>query len=88
MTETTEKGETMYMVYWTIADEAASTPHAQLFDTSEMVAAMGFMEELRRRQRAGEGVRFITMCSEHPDMVGHPGVDVTGPDYDWKKRRR
>jgi len=49
---------------------------------------MGFMEDLRRRQRAGEGVRFITMCSEHPDVVGHPGVDVTGPDYNWKKRRR
>ena len=78
----------MYMVYWTIVDEAASTPYAQSFDTAEMAAAMGFMEELRRRQRAGEGVRFITMCSEHPDMVGHQGVDVTGPDYDWKKRRR
>jgi len=78
----------MYMVYWTIVDEAASTPHAQRFDTSEMTAALGFMEDLRRRQRAGEGVRFITMCSEHPDVVGHPGVDVTGPDYNWKKRRR
>jgi hypothetical protein len=78
----------MYMVYWTIVDEAASVPHAQLFDTGEMTVAMGFMEELRRRQRAGEGVRFITMCSEHPDVVGHPGVDVTGPDYNWKKRRR
>ena len=47
-----------------------------------------FMEDLRRRQREGEGVRFVTMCSEHPDVVGHPGVDVTGPEYDWKKRRR
>jgi hypothetical protein len=78
----------MYMVYWTIVDEAAGTPQAQLFDTSEMTAALGFMEELRKRQRAGEGVRFITMCSEHPDMVGNPGVDVTGPEYNWKKRRR
>ena len=78
----------MYMVYWTIVERGASTPHQQPFDTSEMVQAMGFMEELRRRQRAGEGVRFVTMCSEHPDVVGHPGVDVTGPDYNWKKRRR
>jgi hypothetical protein len=78
----------MYMVYWTIVDEAAATPRAQPFDTSEMTAALAFMEDLRRRQRAGEGVRFITMCSEHPDVVGHPGVDVTGPDYNWKKRRR
>jgi hypothetical protein len=78
----------MYMVYWTIIEESGSEAHAQGFGTGEMVKAMGFMEDLRRRQREGEGVRFITMCSEHPDVVGHPGVDVTGPDYDWKKRRR
>ena len=78
----------MYMVYWTTIENEAALPHAESFDTSEMVAAMKFMEALRTRQRAGEPVRFITMCSEHPDVVGHPGVDVTGPDYDWKKRRR
>jgi len=78
----------MYMVYWTVVDDEAMQPHCQPFDTSEMVPAMQFMEALRARQRAGEGVRFITMCSEHPDVVGHPGVDVTGPDYNWKKRRR
>ena len=78
----------MYMVYWTVVGDEESEAHARSFDTSEMVPAMQFMEELRKRQRAGEGVRFITMCSEHPDVVGHPGVDVTGPDYDWKKRRR
>jgi hypothetical protein len=84
----------MYMVYWTTIEEegedegGAGAPHAEAFDTSDMVAAMKFMEELRARQRAGEALRFITMCSEHPDVVGHPGVDVTGPDYNWKKRRR
>jgi hypothetical protein len=77
----------MYMVYWTIFEETESRPYAQGFDTTEMVKAMGFMEELRKRQRAGEGIRFITMCSEHPDVVGHPGVDVTGPGYNWRKRR-
>lgn len=77
----------MYMVYWTIFDETGSRPQAAGFATEEMVKAMGFMEDLRRRQRAGEGVRFITMCSEHPDVVGLPGVDVTGPAYNWKKRR-
>ena len=77
----------MYMVYWTVVDGAATHPHAQGFDTAEMVPAMGFMEALRKRQREGEGIRFITMCSEHPDVVGHPGVDVTGADYNWKKRR-
>jgi hypothetical protein len=83
-----ERGDTMYMVYWTTIENEASVAHAEPFDTSEMVAAMKYMEELRTRQRAGESVRFITMCSEHPDVVGHPGVDVTGPDYNWKKRRR
>ena len=78
----------MYMVYWTIEEDGNRAPHAQPFGTSEMVAAMRFMEDLRRRQREGEGVRFVTMCSEHPDVVGHPGVDVTGPEYNWKKRRR
>jgi hypothetical protein len=79
---------TMYMVYWTVVDESGSACHAQAFDTAEMVPAMQFMEALRARQRAGEGVGFITMSSEHPDSIGHPGVDVTGPDYNWKKRRR
>ena len=78
----------MYMVYWTVVEETETRPEARAFGTEAMVEAMGFMEELRRRQRGGEGVRFITMCSEHPDLVGHPGVDVTGPDYNWKKRRR
>jgi hypothetical protein len=81
-------GCAMYMVYWTIVKEGGHTPHQESFDTTEMVPAMQFMETLRRRQREGEGIRFITMCSEHPDVVGHPGVDVTGPDYNWKKRRR
>ncbi|MCS0630689.1 hypothetical protein NX786_15230 [Telluria mixta] len=78
----------MYMVYWTIEEDGRQAPHAQPFDTTAMVEAMRFMEDLRRRQREGEGVRFVTMCSEHPDVVGHPGVDVTGPAYNWKKRRR
>jgi hypothetical protein len=78
----------MYMVYWTVVDGDIFTPHEKAYDTSEMVGAMQFMEQLRTRQRAGEHVRFITMASEHPDSVGHPGVDVTGSDYNWKKRRR
>lgn len=78
----------MYMVYWTIVEEEEIRPESQAFGTEAMVEAMTFMEGLRRRQREGEAVRFITMCSEHPDVVGHPGVDVTGPDYNWKKRRR
>lgn len=78
----------MYMVYWTVVDGDKHTPHQQAYDTSEMLEAMRFMEGLRGRQRAGENLRFITMASEHPDSIGHPGVDVTGPGYNWKKRRR
>ena len=78
----------MYMVYWTIVDEDGQHAAGAAVRHQRDGGGDGFMEELRRRQRAGEGVRFITMCSEHPDVVGHPGVDVTGPDYNWKKRRR
>ena len=52
-----------------------------------MLAGMALMEQLRTRQRAGEGVRFVTMSSENPDSVGNPGVDVVGPGYKWTKRR-
>lgn len=78
----------MYRVYWTVVEAQGEQPHSAPFDTSDMLGAMQFMEQLRARQRAGEPIRFVTMCSEHPDVVGHPGVDVTGPDYNWKKRRR
>ena len=53
-----------------------------------MVGAMKWMEELRTRQRAGEGVCFVTMSSENPDAVGPPGVADPAADYNWKKRRR
>lgn len=74
----------MFMVYWTVDETIA---HAQAFAATDMLAAMALMEQLRTRQRAGEGVRFITMASENPDSVGHPGVDVVGPGYKWTKRR-
>lgn len=51
------------------------------------MAAMALMEQLRTRQRAGEGVHAITMASENPDSVGHPGVAVVGPGCKWTKRR-
>lgn len=78
----------MYMVYWTVIDNGVKKPHAREFNSDEMMAAIKFMEALRTRQRAGEGICFVTMSSEHPDSVGHPGVAEPGPDYSWKKRRR
>lgn len=78
----------MYMVYWTLVDQQQQMPQAKAFDSSALREAMQFMEQLRSRQRAGEGVRFIVMSSENPDSVGPAGVAETGPDYAWKKRRR
>jgi hypothetical protein len=78
----------MYMVYWTEVNDDAATAHGREFATSDMTGAMQFMEALRARQRQGEGICFVTMSSENPDSVGHPGVADPGPDYNWKKRRR
>lgn len=78
----------MFMVYWSEAGSSEPRPHAQAFASDQMVAAMQFAEALRARQRAGEALRFITLCSENPDSVGQAGVAETGADYQWKKRRR
>jgi hypothetical protein len=78
----------MYMVYWTVVDNETNYPHAKEFHSSDMLAAMRFMEELRTKQREGKAISFITMSSENPESVGHPGVAEPGPDYKWKKRRR
>ena len=73
----------MFNVFWM----EKTIPMNKLFNTTEMGGALTFMEKLRGRQRAGDDVHFVTMSSENPNSVGHPGVDVTGPDYNWKKRR-
>lgn len=73
----------MYKIYWTENGEHKG----ELFESSEMSNALKFSESLRKRQHSGEDVHFIVMSSENPDCVGKMGVDVTGPDYDWKKRR-
>ncbi len=78
----------MYMVYWTEAEGGEHSTLSRLFASDQMSAALAFMEELRTRQRAGEAVCFVTMCSENPHSVGHPGVADPAPDYNWKKRRR
>lgn len=78
----------MYMVYWSVVENAARTPHAQEFDSNDMSAALRFMETLRVRQRESRDICFVAMASENPDSVGHAGVAETGPDYSWKKRRR
>jgi hypothetical protein len=78
----------MYMVYWTLVENGTRVPRAQEFGSDDMSAAMRFMETLRMRQRTSGDIGFVALASEHPDLVGLPGVAETGPDYNWKKRRR
>lgn len=78
----------MYMVYWTEYEGDVPQSRAQSFESSQMGAALHFMEQLRIRHRAGEAIRFVTMCSENPHHVGHAGAADPDPDYNWKKRRR
>jgi len=78
----------MFMVYWSAVDNECHTPHSALFESGHMIDALAFTESLRKRRREGEPLCFVTMCSENPDLVGEAGVDVVGPDYNWKKRRR
>ena len=73
----------MFAVFWI----ENSTPDCKVFNPGEMSAALKFSESLRQRKYSGEAIHFITLASENPNSVGKQGVDVTGPDYDWKKRR-
>lgn len=77
----------MYMVYWTVEGNATTVAYAEAFSSEDMNQALQFMESLRARQRAGEAVSFVTMCSENKNSVGPAGVAEAGADYGWKKRR-
>ena len=78
----------MYMVYWTIVEDGAATPAFAGIRYHRNDPGHGLHGRPAQAPARRRGLRFITMSSEHPDSVGHPGVDVTGPDYNWKKRRR
>lgn len=74
----------MYMVFWTERGMIS----AREFDSDKMVEALEFTQKLRSLQHSGEAdIKFVVMAYENPDMVGKQGYDVTGSDYDWKKRR-
>ena len=77
----------MFVVFWLDVQPTGMNPQHKKFDTGDMMAAMTFMEALRQQQRSGDGICHVTMSSENPNSVGRPGVDVTGPDYNWRKRR-
>lgn len=71
------------MIYWTENGQ----PNSKQFESEKMSEALKFSQELRTRQYADGSVSFVSMASENPNCVGKQGIDVTGPDYDWKKRR-
>jgi hypothetical protein len=73
----------MYQVFWMELGEARSVG----FDSDSLTPALAFAEALRRRQRAGDPVAFVTLAAENPDHVGHPGVADPAADYAWVKRR-
>lgn len=73
----------MFNAYWM----EENVTNSKLFESSELSEAMEFTENLRKRKYAGENICFITISSELPNVVGKQGVDIVGPDYDWKKRR-
>jgi hypothetical protein len=73
----------MYRVFWLESNEARS----QGFASDALSAALGCAEALRRRQRAGDPVSFVTIASEDPNRVGLPGVADPSPTYAWVKRR-
>ena len=66
----------MFKVYWTFENRN----HGKEFD--DMMKALDYCQLLRKGN-----AKFVTMCSELPDMVGEFGVSEVNDDYDWKKRR-
>ena len=73
----------VYVVYWVEDD----LPQMQGFGQNGLSEMLKFSEELRKRRREGSNIHHVTSCSENPNCISLLGVDVTGPDYDWKKRR-
>lgn len=77
----------MYLIYWSVTEKEELIPRSREFASTQMKEALDFMEGLRKKQREGEALRFITMCSENPNVVGPAGVAEPNADYNWKKRR-
>lgn len=72
---------TVHKLYWT----ENNILNASFYD--ELTDMLKDAEMLRKRAWAGEDIRFISSASEVSESVGKQGVDVTGSDYNWKKRR-
>lgn len=70
-----------YKVYWTSGGEVHTQMCTGIEEFTELTA------NLYAKQYSGEDISFIASASVVAGEVGKRGVDVTGPDYDWKKRR-
>lgn len=70
------KRKILYCIYWL----SENCPQHKI--VLELKEALEFTENLRKQE-----YRFVTLVSENPNCVGLMGVDETGPDYNWKKRR-
>jgi hypothetical protein len=75
----------MYKVYYT--DPVDSKAYS--WDCEILTDALTVSERFRK-----EGMSFVTMVSQNPNVVGKPGVDAVedgilpnGSNYTWKKRR-
>ncbi|HET8688387.1 MAG TPA: hypothetical protein VFM18_17390 [Methanosarcina sp.] len=75
--------KTVHRVYWTEDGEARSKD----FDGDGLVDMLKYCESLRKSRIAGANISFVTTASEIPECTSLQGVDVVGPDYDWRKRR-
>ena len=82
-----------FVVFWMeqLYGNDSLTPNAKLFANTDMVAALAFMEFMRKF----DSIQFVTMASQNSNSVGRAGVDsiVDGkcPDgqvYDWNKSSR
>lgn len=78
----------MYKVYWTTYDAVGNpTAHSEDYEGNALSSVLARCEALRAMQRAGRPVGFVTMVSENPYNVGHPGAADVEPGYAWYKRR-
>lgn len=82
-----------FVVFWMeqLYGDVSLTPSAKIFAPTEMVAALAFVESMRKFK----DIQFVTMVSQNSNSVGRAGVDsiVDGkcPDghvYDWNKSSR
>lgn len=76
----------IYVIYWTEHKESGeSVPCSEGCD--DINQALQIAERQRKIQYSAGTVSHVTLMSENPNSVGKSGVDVVGPDYNWKKRR-